>query len=65
MYELNVANALVPAQTDMQVREVTIGALLREVATEKPHAEALVEITQANELRYVLEHSGAASMISL
>ena len=47
MYELNVANALVPAQTDMQVREVTIGALLREVATEKPHAEALVEITQA------------------
>ena len=131
MYELNVANALVPAQTDMQVREVTIGALLREVAMEKPHAEALVEITQTgvvgqrwtygelledserlaqalnsrfkhgehiavwapnspewvlmeyacalaglvlvtanpafqvNELRYVLEHSGAASMISL
>ena len=46
MYELSLANALVPAQTDMQVREVTIGALLREVAMEKPHAEALVEITQ-------------------
>ena len=131
MYELSIANALVPAQTDMQVREVTIGALLREVAKEKPHAEALVEITQTgvvdrrwtygelledserlaralnsrfkqgehiavwapnspewvlmeyacalaglilvtanpafqvNELRYVLEHSGATSMISL
>ena len=131
MYELSLANALVPVQTDMHVREVTIGALLREVPMEKPRAEALVEITQtgvvgqrwtygelledserldralnsrfklgehiavwapnspewvlmeyacalaglvlvtanpafqANELRYVLEHSGAASMISL
>ena len=46
MYELSLANALVPAQTDMQIREVAIGALLREVAREKPHAEALVEITQ-------------------
>ena len=46
MYELSLANALVPAQTDMQIREVAIGALLREVAAGKPRVEALVEITQ-------------------
>lgn len=46
MYDLNLTLSHVPAQPDMKVREITIGALLREKAAAKPDAEALVEIRQ-------------------
>jgi fatty-acyl-CoA synthase len=46
MYDLNLTLSHVPVQPDMEVREITIGALLREVAAAKPDAEALVEIRQ-------------------
>ena len=46
MYDLNLTLSHVPAQPDMEIREITIGALLREVAAAKPDAEALFEIRQ-------------------
>ena len=46
MYELAVTTSHVPAQSDMETREITIGALLREVAAARPEAEALVEVRQ-------------------
>ena len=46
MYDLALATSLVPAQTDMETREITIGDMLRAVATARPDAEALVEVRQ-------------------
>ena len=46
MYELALTTSHVPAQSDMETREITIGALLREVAAARPEAEALVEVRQ-------------------
>ena len=46
MYDLKLTTSHVPAQSDMETREITIGALLREVAAARPEAEALVEIRQ-------------------
>ena len=46
MYELSLTTSHVPAQSDMETRDITIGALLREVAVARPDAEALVEIRQ-------------------
>lgn len=46
MYDLHLTQSHVPAQTDMDVCEITIGDLLRVVARERPDAEALVEICQ-------------------
>ena len=44
MYELSLTTSHAPAQSDMETREITIGALLREVAAARPEAEALVEV---------------------
>ena len=46
MYELNLTLSHVPAQSDMDVREITIGALLREMAAARPDTEGLVEVRQ-------------------
>lgn len=46
MYDLTLTTSHVPAQSDIETREITIGALLREVAVARPDAEALVEIRQ-------------------
>jgi fatty-acyl-CoA synthase len=46
MYELADTTSHVPAQSDMETCEITIGALLREVAAARPEAEALVEVRQ-------------------
>ena len=46
MYELALTTSHVPAQSDMETREITIGALLREVAGARPDAEALAEVRQ-------------------
>lgn len=45
MYNLNLSESLVPAQTDDVVREITVGGLLREVAAEYGASPALVEVT--------------------
>lgn len=44
MYQLQLSRSLVPAQTDDVVREITVGGLLREIASQRPTAEALVEV---------------------
>ncbi len=46
MYELTLTSSHAPAQSDMETREITIGALLREIAAARPEAEALVEVRQ-------------------
>ena len=46
MYDLRLTDSHVPAQCDMAVREITIGALLREMARARSSAEALVEVRQ-------------------
>lgn len=46
MYDQTLTSSHAPAQSDMETREVTIGALLREVAAARPEAEALVEVRQ-------------------
>ena len=46
MYDLNLTTSYIPAQADIHAREITLGALLREVVVEQPFAEALVEICQ-------------------
>ena len=46
MYDVRLSEALFPAQTDGVVREITVGGLLREIATQRPTAEALVEVDQ-------------------
>ena len=42
MYEVALTEAYFPAQRDIDVREITVGGLLREVAAWCPDAEALV-----------------------
>ena len=50
MYDVNLTQSLFPAQADMDVREITVGGLLREVAAELPDAEALVEVRQDGQI---------------
>ena len=50
MYEVALTEAYFPAQRDIDVREITVGGLLREMATRRPDAEALVEVRQTGEL---------------
>ena len=49
MYNANLTTSHFPAQTDVDIREATIGELLREIAHERPNAEALVEVRQDGE----------------
>ncbi len=44
MYELHLSESLFPVQTDGSVREITVGGLLREVATQHPSAPAVVDV---------------------
>lgn len=46
MYNLTLTTSNVPAQSDMETREITIGDLLREVTAARPNAEAVVEVRQ-------------------
>lgn len=46
MYDLALKMAHVPAQTDIDIREITIGDQLREIARERHGADALVEVCQ-------------------
>jgi fatty-acyl-CoA synthase len=46
MYDLALETSHVPAQHDLEARDITIGDLLREVAEARPDGEALLEIRQ-------------------
>ncbi len=50
MYEVALNEAYFPAQRDIDVREITVGGLLREMAARRPDAEALVEVRQSGEI---------------
>ena len=46
MYDVNLTTSHAQLQSDIETRDITIGALLREVAAARPEAEALVEVKQ-------------------
>ena len=50
MYEVALTEAYFPAQRDVDVREITVGGLLREIAARRSDAEALVEVRQSGEI---------------
>ena len=50
MYEVALTEACFPAQRDTDVREITVGGLLREMAARRAEAEALVEVRQSGEI---------------
>ena len=49
MYHLQLTESLIRAQNDALVREITIGALLREMAIAHQSEVALVEVTQTGQ----------------
>ena len=44
MYQFNLTESQIPPQQDTDVRETTVGGLLREVAASQPNRTALIEI---------------------
>ena len=44
MHDFNLTTSYAPAQNDTDVRETTVGALLRDAAANAPDAPALVEV---------------------
>lgn len=51
MYKLELAQSYFPAQQDDIILETTVGGLLREMASKRPDAEALVEVDMQGECR--------------
>ncbi len=50
MYHVQLTDSLFPAVTEPPIWEISVGEQLRKTAVAHPNAEALVEITQANEV---------------
>ena len=46
MYKLHLEKSYVPAQTDAEIREITVGGLLREIANNHPDSIAVVDVTE-------------------
>lgn len=59
MYEVALTEAYFPAQKDIDVREITVGGLLREIAARRAQAEALVEELPS------LRHRGAHFVVPI
>ena len=49
MYNISLTTSYFPAQTDAEIRDITIGELLREVASHHPDHVAMIEIDDAGE----------------
>lgn len=49
MYSINLKTAYFPAQTDAEIRDLTIGSLLREIAAEYPDDIAIQEIDDSGQ----------------
>ena len=45
MCPFQLQEAFAPAQNDVEIRDTKVGTLLREIASDRPHAEVLVEVT--------------------
>ena len=44
MYDMNLTTSHFPAQNDAEIRDITVGGLLREIAAENQYAVAMVDI---------------------
>ena len=49
VYAFSLSESYIPPQTDTDIRETTVGSLLRAIAAEHPDAPALTEIDMAGE----------------
>ena len=49
MYDLSLETSYFPAQNDTEIRDITVGDLLREIAAEYPDQSAMVEISDAGD----------------
>ena len=49
MYDMNLTTSHFPAQNDADIRDITVGGLLREVATTHPDAAAMVDIADSGD----------------
>jgi fatty-acyl-CoA synthase len=47
MYDVLLTSSYFPAQTDAKIRDITVGELLREVATDHPDIVAMADIDDA------------------
>ena len=45
MYDVALTDAYFPAQEDAEIRDITVGGLLREIAAGSPDNVAMVDIT--------------------
>ena len=44
MYDMNLSTSHFPAQNDAEIRDITVGGLLREVAATHPDAVGIVDV---------------------
>ena len=49
MYDVNLTNSHFPAQNDADIRNITVGGMLREVATTHPDTAAMVDIADSGD----------------
>ncbi len=49
MYDLALSTSHFPAQNDAEIRDITVGGLLREVAATHPDAVAMVDVTDSGD----------------
>ena len=49
MYNISLTTSYFPAQTDAEIRDITVGELLREIASHHPNLVAMIEIDDAGE----------------
>ena len=49
MYDLNLTTSHFPAQNDAEIRDITVGGLLREVAASHPDAVAMVDVADSGD----------------
>ena len=49
MYDFNLSQSYIPAQTDAEILDTTVGGLLREIVLTRGDAEALVEVDMAGQ----------------
>ena len=49
MYDVTLSTSHFPAQNDADIRDITVGGLLREVATSHPDAVGIVDVADSGD----------------
>ena len=49
MYKIQLESSYFPAQTDANIRDISVGELLREVASSHPNSVAMVDVSEDGE----------------